>query len=106
MRVLLDESVARQLASLLVGHEATTVQRHGWAGTSNGELLRMAATEFEAFVTGDQSLEFQQSIGGLDLGVVVLLGPNNRVETITAMAPRVLDAVSSLQPGQVVRVAG
>ncbi len=105
MRVLLDESVPRQLAPLLTGHTVSTVQREGWSGVSNGELLARTAGLFDALVTGDQGLEFQQDLSRLELGVVVLVAPNNRVETITALAPRVLDALESLPPGSVVRVA-
>jgi hypothetical protein len=34
----------------------------GWAGIKNGELLRRASTEFNAFVTIDQNLRFQQNL--------------------------------------------
>ena len=105
MRVILDESVARQLAPLLVGHDVTTVQRQGWAGTSNGELLRLAAAEFDVLVTGDRSLQYQQNLSGLVLALIVLQGPDNRVETITSMAPQVLEALARVSPGEVVRVA-
>lgn len=101
MRVLLDESVAQQLGPLLVGHSVNTVQRQGWSGTSNGKLIQQAASEFDALVTGDQSLQHQQNLSGVELGVVVLIAPDNRVETITSMAPLVLNALESLQPGQV-----
>jgi hypothetical protein len=42
----------------------------------------------------------------LSFGVVVIAAPNNRVETITAMAPQILDALGSIAPGQVVTVNG
>ena len=69
MRVLLDEQLPRQLASRLTGHDVVTVQQQGWAGVTNGELLRRAAEQgFEALVTADQNLEFQQSLEPLPLG--------------------------------------
>ena len=37
MRVLLDESVPRQLAGRLGVHEITTVTHEGWAGLRNGD---------------------------------------------------------------------
>ena len=44
MKVLLDESVPRRLASAFPESFGTrTVQQMGWAGCSNGELLRLAA---------------------------------------------------------------
>ena len=105
MHVLLDESVPRQLASLLTEHTVTTVPREGWAGITNGELLRRASQRFDALVTGDQGIQNQQEISGLDLGIIVLVAPNNRIETITALTPRILAALEALEPGQVVRVS-
>ena len=73
MRILLDESLPRSLAQELSGHEVQTVQSRGWAGLKNGELLRLATAEFQAFLTGDQNLEYQQNMGGLAIAVLVLV---------------------------------
>ena len=51
MRVLLDECVPRALRNDLPGHEVTTVAEAGWAGVTNGELLRMAAARFDVMIT-------------------------------------------------------
>ncbi len=64
MRVLLDECLPRRLKADLAGHEATTVPEAGWAGTKNGDLLQLAAARFDAFVTIDQGLAFQQNLAG------------------------------------------
>jgi len=60
MRVLLDENVDRRLKP---GFDPTfkvqTVVERGWAGKKNGALLRLAAAEFDAFVTMDQGIEFE-----------------------------------------------
>lgn len=63
MRVLLDECLPRQLKWQLPGHDVATVPERGWAGTKNGELLRLAAAEFDVFVTVDQNLRFQRNLG-------------------------------------------
>ena len=105
MRVLLDESIPRQLAPALPGHSVTTVQKEGWAGLKNSELLSKAAGRFDAFSTGDRNLEFQQQYADLEIGIVVLVALDNRVETILAMADSVLAALVALRPGQLVRVA-
>ena len=105
MRVLLDESVPRQLGAKLLGHDVSTVQREGWSGTKNGALLKRAAESFDAFVTGDRKLEYQQNYSGLALRIVVLVAPDNRVETILALVDRVLAALVEAQPGRVIRVA-
>ena len=104
MRVLLDESVPRQLASRLVGHEVLTVQRAGWAGLKNGELLQRAASRFDVLVTGDQGLEYQQDVASLQLAVVVVVARDNRVPTYLALADQILAAVETAALGGVTRV--
>ena len=105
MRVLLDESVPRQLGPRLEGHQVVTVPRAGWAGLGNGELLRRAAGQFDVLVTGDQNLEYQQNLRGLQLAIVVVVAPNNRVETFLALSERIAAAIASAQTGTVTRVA-
>lgn len=57
MKVLLDEN----LPQLLRNHEVFTVRYQGWAGLKNGELLKAAEDNgFEVFVTGDQTLLYEQ----------------------------------------------
>lgn len=105
MRVLLDESLPRPLAPEITGHEVFTVRQMGWAGVHNGELLlRAAAAGFDAFVTADRNLEFQQNIGRVGLGVVVLIAPSNDREDILPLAPQVIEALATIGPGQVVQV--
>ena len=73
MKLLLDESVPRQLARFLSdSFEIHTVQQMGWAGCANVDLLRRAADcEFQALVTVDQRMEFDVSSG------MVSGGPGN-----------------------------
>ena len=105
MRVLLDESVPRQLVAKLTGHNVSTVQREGWSGVTNGALLKQAAERFDAFVTGDKNLEFQQNYAKLGLIIIVLVARDNRVETILGLSDRILVALREAQPGQLVRVS-
>ena len=67
MRILLDEDLPRRLGVLLVGHEASTVQRSGWSGIKNGRLLTLGATKFDVFLTMDGGLEFQQNLSTLPI---------------------------------------
>lgn len=105
MRVLLDEQLPRQLAPFLVGHEVRTVQQEGWAGLSNGDLLKEAQTAgFDLFLTADQNLEFQQNLWRSGLRVVVLKAASNALEDLLPLVPSVLVEMAKAQPGQVVRV--
>ena len=51
MKILLDECVNRRLARDFIGHEVSTVEQMGWKSKENGELLALAAKDFEVFVT-------------------------------------------------------
>jgi hypothetical protein len=76
-----------------------------WSGITNGELLRRAAARFDVFVTGDQSIQYQQNLSTLGFGLVIVAGRNNRVETICSMAPQITAAISAVRRGQVQVVA-
>ena len=90
MRVLLDENVDRRLRPLFdPGHEVVTVAEQGWSGEKNGDLLRLAAAEFDAFVTMDRNLPHQQNLSDVDLAVVVILGRSNRRQDIEPAMPQV-----------------
>lgn len=44
----------------------------GWSGVRNGKLLALAATSFEAFVTVDKNMPFQQNLQTLPIALVAL----------------------------------
>lgn len=106
MRILLDEQLPRQLARYLIGHYVRTVRQESWAGLKNGELLNKAeAAGFSVLVTGDQSLEYQQNLTKREIGIVVLVAPSNALEDLLPLVTNALDAITRVQPGQVVRVS-
>jgi predicted nuclease of predicted toxin-antitoxin system len=110
VRVLIDECLPRRLKGDLAGHEVATVPESGWAGAQNGDLLRLAASRFDVFVTIDQGLVHQQNLtsalSGSRMGVVVLVARSNRLETLRPLVPALLEALSSVRPGEVRRVGG
>ena len=95
---MFDEPVPRRLSTLLVGHEAATVPRSGWAGIKNGKLLTLAATKFDAFLTTDQNIEFQQNLSALPIAILVVVAKSNRMKDIGPLIPKILKALNHLQP--------
>ncbi len=105
MRVLLDECLPAGLRRELPGHDVTTVQRMGWAGTRNGALLELAGREgFGAFVTVDRGIEYQQRVAALPFGVLALRAPSNDVADLRPLMSAVLAALGALEPGQLIRI--
>lgn len=105
MKLLLDESLPKDLRLHLPGHQVTTVPERGWASKSNGELLGLAAEEFDAFLTADQNLEYQQNPSRYDIAIVVLVARSNRVQDLVPLVPRLLQVLPEVRPGRLFRVA-
>jgi len=78
VKILLDECVDERLVHDLAGHDVLTVRQMGWKGKQNGELLALAEKRFEAFVTTDRNLSFQQNLTRFSIAVLVLTAPTNR----------------------------
>ena len=87
MRILLDECIDHRLARDLAGHEVSTVARMRWRGKQNGELLALAAAQFDVFLTTDRNLSYQQSVERFDLALIVLNAPSNRLSDLRRLVP-------------------
>src|SRR5216684_1179576 len=75
----IDECLAGRLSRDLLGHEVKTARQLGWISIRNGELLTLAAQEFDVFVTVDRNLSSQQNLVPLTIAVIVLRAPTNRL---------------------------
>ena len=103
MRILLDESLPRRLRDAFGGHEGVTVVETGWSGVENGELLELAATRFDVFVTADQNLQFQQNLSALPIAVAILVARNNKLESLRMPTAELLSRLELLRPGTLIR---
>jgi predicted nuclease of predicted toxin-antitoxin system len=104
MKLLIDECLPRDLKRLFSEHECRTVQEMGWSGKQNGELLRLAQQAFDVLITIDQRMEREQSFADLDIALLVLRARSNQIEDLTPLIPAAAGVLSSIQPGQIVRV--
>lgn len=95
MRVLLDERLPRRLKREVVGHDVRTTPEMGWASKSNGELLALAAAEFDVFLTSDRNLSHQQNLLAFDIAVIVLIAASNRIDDLRALVPRIIEAFAT-----------
>ena len=104
MRILIDECIDPRVKSLFAEHEAKTVHEMGWDQLKDGPLLRLAEQSFDVFITIDRSLEYQQNLGKLLLGVIVIRVPKNQMPHHVEVDAKLLAAIPRIQPGQVVHV--
>ena len=104
MRVLLDECVDRRLAADIQGHDVKTVPDAGWAALKNGELLARAQHEFDAFVTVDRNLPFQQDLSRFSIAIIVLRAPSNRLVDLRGLIPQLLAVLPIAKRGELTSV--
>ncbi|MGH8707994.1 MAG: hypothetical protein ACREVD_08050 [Burkholderiales bacterium] len=90
MRILLDESLPLELRSELPGHTVRSVQQQGWSSLKNGELISRSVGQFDAFLTADQNLQYQQNLKTLPIAVVVLVARTNRIRDLRPLVPELL----------------
>lgn len=100
MKLLLDECIDRRLAAELTWHEVKTVPQMGWAAKKNGELLTLAESEFDVFLTVDRNLAFQQNLSQFNVAVLILHAASNRLADLKPLVPRILSAIPTLVKGK------
>jgi hypothetical protein len=101
VKVFVDECVDWRFARDIVGHEVKTARQMGWLTIKNGELLELAAREFEVFVTVDRNLSFQQNLPAFPIAVIVLRAPSNRLADLKPLVPELLACIPSAKRGAV-----
>jgi predicted nuclease of predicted toxin-antitoxin system len=103
VKILFDQGVPAPLAAHLAGHGVVRAAQRGWSGIRNGDLLARAEGEFDALVTTDQNLAYQQNLKGRRIAILVL-GRGNWPQ-LQPHAARIAAAVNRLAPGEFVEVA-
>ncbi|HEX2664868.1 MAG TPA: DUF5615 family PIN-like protein [Candidatus Acidoferrum sp.] len=105
---MIDECAPKALKAFLTkhGHESRTVQEAGWAGKQNGELLKLAETEFDVLVTVDTNLRYQQNLKGRRIAIVILDYSSNRLEHLRQYFPACALAIDKIQPGEIIQLGG
>ena len=65
----------------------------------------MLAERFEAFLTVDQNIEFQQNVKASGVAVIVVVARTNRLRELRPLAPKILDALNKVKAGDIMRVS-
>ena len=95
MKLLLDENLPKRLKEDFPGHEIYTVRDKRWNGRENGELLNlMVSDNFDALLTFDKRLQFQQNFKKYLLPVLVLNAEDNSYLTLKKLLPQIVEVLS------------
>ncbi len=105
MTILLDENLDKRLANQLQAYSIKTVQQMGWAGMKNGQLLQVMKDKFDVFITADQNLISQQNNALVsEIAIIVLKAKTNRLKDHLPLVPKIQQALSEIEKGQVICV--
>ena len=102
MKLLLDECAPKRLRNDFPNHEIRTLDEVGLKGLKNGELLSAAVSHgFDALITVDRRMPFQQNFAQLNLALVILVATPCRYEQLKLLVPKALVALETLKPGEI-----
>ena len=74
MRILFDQGTPVPLRRHLHPHRVDTVAERGWSELQNGDLLDQAEADgYQALITTDQNLKYQQNLSGRVIRILVLM---------------------------------
>jgi predicted nuclease of predicted toxin-antitoxin system len=101
VKVLLDECLPKKLKRDIEADFVQTVPEAGWASKKNGELLRLAETNFDVLLTNDQNMEHQQNLKKFNLAFVVLVAPTNDIADLQPLMPNANEALKTIKAGEI-----
>jgi len=99
MKLLLDEQMPRKIVRhfpdrYIVDH----VQLVGWSGIKNGALLELAADSgYDALISADKNMSYQQNQDSLQLSVVVLNVYQLRIDNLIGLLPVALQRLDEVE---------
>src|SRR3954466_2040484 len=102
MRIVFDQGTPAPLRHELTTHQVSTAYEMGWSKLANGQLLQAAEAAFDALITTDKNLSYQQNLKGRRLAVLAL--PTTSWPKIQSHLPEVRAAVDALKPGDFVEL--
>ena len=96
MRLLLDENLPKRLKQDFKEHEIYTAADKGWTGISNGKLLELLTdSKFDASLTFDKNLQYQQNFVKYTIAVIVLNASDNTYSTLKILVPNIKEILTT-----------
>jgi hypothetical protein len=59
----------------------------------------------DVFITIDGNMQYQQHLSEFKVGIIVLVAPDNSIETLSTLVDQILQTLNSIGPGQVVSIS-
>lgn len=91
------------LIAELRAHDVRTVGQMRWKGMANGELLTLAAKQFDVLISMDKNMLVEQDLSRYRIGLVLVRARNNRIESLRPLVPAIERALRAVRPGTIER---
>jgi len=107
MKILLDENLPNKLKFYFSDeHQIFPVREKSWNGSKNGEFLGLMSLDgFNAFITIDKNLQYQQNIRRYPVKNFILDATNNKLETLAPFAEKLKAALDSTDDNQIIIIS-
>jgi predicted nuclease of predicted toxin-antitoxin system len=90
MKLLLDENLPKRLKEDFPEHQVFTMREMHWQGKKDGEILKLLSKHgFEAMLTFDKNLQYQQNLKNLEVTIILLSASKNMYSVLTKLSPSV-----------------
>lgn len=98
MKVLFDQGTPVPLRRHLHPHLVDTTAERTWSTLQNGQLLKQAESDgYDAFITTDKNLKYQQNLTGRKMRILVL--STTSWPRISKQTDQIRDALEHLDEG-------
>jgi hypothetical protein len=106
VRIILDECVNLRVRRLLeADHAVFTALELGWGGLPDHAVLEQLQGRCDAFLTVGRGFEHEHNLSSLRFGIVIVHVPRNRMAYYELVREKIIEAVSSVRPGEVLHVS-
>jgi predicted nuclease of predicted toxin-antitoxin system len=105
MKLLLDENLPKRLKNDFPTHEIYAIRDKKWNGKKNGELIKLMLEEnFDALLTFDKNIQYQQNFEKYPICILVLSAKNNSYLELSKLSKKINSILlkESLNQGSII----
>ena len=102
MKILFDNCTPATLRRHFAGYDVTLAVERGWEEFRNGDLLKIAQTEFDVIISVDTNIKYQQRLEEYEIALIVLRSIRNTEPRLRELVPETLILLETIQPRDVI----
>lgn len=102
MKILLDDRLPQNLRQAFPEHKVVTLPQQGSANLSFAVLLELAGNRFDVFMTIAQEMPALDDFSNIQLAVIVLIIPGDRVDDLQPVITQVQAVLETIEPGELI----